>query len=174
KDGESDPQLALMSRPVPPEESQLWLLDLRINARGFHIDRELAGAARSIAQAAAPELNAELALLTGGAVTSISQVARLKLWLAQQGYMADTLDKAAIEDFLAGDNLAPAVRRALDLRQSGAQAAAKKIDALLARCDRDGRIRGALRYHGASTGRWAGNGVQPQNLKRPQTDDLEA
>jgi DNA polymerase bacteriophage-type len=72
------------------------------------------------------------------------------------------------------ENLAPAVRRALELRQSGAQAAAKKIDALLARCDRDGRIRGTLRYHGASTGRWAGNGVQPQNLKRPQIEDVDA
>ena len=106
--------------------------------------------------------------LTGGAVTSINQIARLKAWLAEQGCIADTLDKSAIKELLKGDNLSPAVRRALELRQGGAQAAAKKIDALLARCVRD-RIRGAFRYHGASTGRWAGNGVQPQNLKRPQS-----
>ena len=174
KDVETERELYQQLRPLPPEEQRLWLLDLRINARGFHIDRDLAAAARAIAQAAVPELNGELALLTDGTVTSISQIARLKLWLAQQGCMADTLDKAAIEDLLAADNLPPAARRALELRQSGAQAAAKKIEALLARCDRDGRIRGALRYHGASTGRWAGNGVQPQNLKRPQTGDLGA
>jgi hypothetical protein len=54
------------------------------------------------------------------------------------------------------------------------QAAAKKVNALLTRCDADGRIRGALRYHGASTGRWAGNGLQPQNLKRPEIDDIDA
>ena len=66
------------------------------------------------------------------------------------------------------------MRRALLVRQGGAQAAAKKIDALLARCDADDRIRGALRYHGASTGRWAGNGPQPQNLKRPLTEDIDA
>ena len=76
----------------------------------FCIDRDLAAAARAIAQAAAPELNAELAQLTGGAVTSINQVARLKLWLAQQGCIADTLEKAAIENLLAADNLPPAVR----------------------------------------------------------------
>ena len=64
-----------------------------------------------------------------------------------------------------------AVRRALELRQGGAQAAAKKIDAFLARCDSDGRIRGALRYHGASTGRWVGNG---ENLKRPLVEDIDA
>ena len=112
--------------------------------------------------------------MTGGAVTSINQIARLKLWLAQQGCITDTLDKTGIENLLVVDNLALAVHRALELRQSGAQAAAKKIDALLARCDRDRRIRGTLRYHGASTGRWAGNGVQPQNLKRPQIEDVDA
>jgi DNA polymerase bacteriophage-type len=70
--------------------------------------------------------------------------------------------------------LSSPVRRALELRQGGAQAAAKKSDALLARCDQDSRIRGALRYHGASTGRWSGNGVQPQNFKRPQIENVDA
>jgi DNA polymerase len=173
-DVESEREAYQQLRPLSPEEQQLWLLDLRINARGFFADRQLAEAARAIAQAAAPELDAELAQLTTGSVTSINQVARLKVWLSQQGCIADTLEKAAIENLLAADNLPPTVRRALELRQSGAQAAAKKIDALLSRCDRDGRIRGALRYHGASTGRWAGNGVQPQNLKRPQIEDVDA
>jgi DNA polymerase len=174
EDVESEREAYQQLRPLSPQEQQVWLLDLRINARGFHIDRGLAVAAYTIAKAAAPELNAELTQLTGGAATSINQVARLKLWLAQQGCKTDSLDKAGIKDLLGADNLALGVRRALELRQSGAQAAAKKIDSLLARCDRDSRIRGALRYHGASTGRWAGNGVQPQNLKRPQIEDVNA
>jgi DNA polymerase bacteriophage-type len=161
-------------RPLPSEEQRVWLLDLTINARGFFVDLPLAEAGFTIAQTAAPELNAELAQLTGGKVTSIHQVARLKVWLAQQGSSTTTLNKAEIEKLLAADYLPTTVRRALELRQSGAQAAAKKINALLSRCDRDSRIRGALRYHGASTGRWAGNGVQPQNLKRPQIQDVES
>jgi DNA polymerase len=31
-----------------------------------------------------------------------------------------------------------------------------------------------LRYHGASTGRWSGKAFQPQNLKRPVTEDVDA
>ena len=54
------------------------------------------------------------------------------------------------------------------------KAAVKKIDALLARAGDDDRVRGAFRYHGAATGRWAGEGFQPQNLKRPVVDDLAA
>ena len=62
----------------------------------------------------------------------------------------------------------------LELRLGGAQAAVKKIDALLARAGDDDRVRGAFRYHGAATGRWAGEGFQPQNLKRPVVEDLDA
>ena len=107
-------------------------------------------------------------------MTTIFQVARLKQWLASQGYAVDCLDKTAIADLLESEDLPDAVQRVLLVRRGGAQAAAKKIDALLARCDADGRIRGALRFHGASTGRWTGNGPQPQNLKRPLTDDIDA
>jgi DNA polymerase len=64
--------------------------------------------------------------------------------------------------------------RVLELRLGGAQSAVKKIDALLARAGDDDRVRGAFRYHGAATACWAGEGFQPQNLKRPIVDDLAA
>jgi len=66
------------------------------------------------------------------------------------------------------------VRRVLELRAGGAQSAVKKINALLARAGADDRIRGAFRFHGAATGRWSGAGIQPQNLKRPVVNDLDA
>jgi DNA polymerase len=174
KDVESEREAYQQLCALSPEEQQVWLVDLIINARGFFVDRQLAEAANVIAQTAAPLLDTELAQLTGGAVSSINQVARLKAWLARQGCSASTLNKVAIEKLLAADDLPITIRRALQLRQGGAQAASKKIDALLSRCDRDGRIRGALGYHRASTGRWAGNGVQPHNLKRPQIEDVDA
>ena len=62
----------------------------------------------------------------------------------------------------------------LELRLGGAQAAVKKIDALLACAGDDDRVRGAFRFHGPSTGRWSGEGFQPQNLKRPVVEDLDA
>lgn len=65
------------------------------------------------------------------------------------------------------------VRRVLELRAGGAQAAAKKLDALLLRAGDDDRIRGAFRYHGAATGRFSGEGFQPQNLKRPTIEKLD-
>jgi hypothetical protein len=112
---------------------------------GFHFDRALAEAARRIAQAIGPELNAELAQLTDGAISSIHQIGKLKDWLAAQGDSTKSLDKTAIDELLGAEQLPTKVARVLELRQGGAQAAAKKIDALLARCDSDGRIRSNLR-----------------------------
>jgi DNA polymerase len=174
QDVEVERELYLQLQPLIPQELKLWQLDCIINARGFYFDRTLAQAARRIAQALGPEINADLAEITGGAVTSIHQVAKLKGWLAEQDCTTKALDKGAIGTLLENEELPEFVRRVLELRQGGAQAAARKIDSFLARCDEDGRIRGALRYHGASTGRWAGNGVQPQNLKRPLTEDIDA
>jgi DNA polymerase len=155
-------------------EQTLWALSCRINERGFCVDRQFAEDARRIAQAAAPKIDAELAEITSGAVTGINQVARLIQWLQDQGCTAKKLDRTAVERQLEKEDLPPAVRRVLELRLSGAQAAVKKIDALLGRAGADHRVRGAFRYHGASTGRWAGEGFQPQNLKRPVAEDVDA
>ena len=160
--------------PLSPGEQALWVLSSRINTRGFCVDRKFAEAARRIAQAAAPEIDQELAEITGGAVTGINQIARLQAWLNEQGYPVKKLDRKAIEKMLLDAELPPPVQRVLELRLGGAQAAVKKIDALLARAGNDDRVRGAFRYHGASTGRWAGEGFQPQNLKRPVVEDLDA
>jgi hypothetical protein len=88
--------------------------------------------------------------------------------------MLDSLNRETIEKALEGDDLAPAVRRVLELRLDGGQAAVRKLDALLIRAGDDDRVRGAFRYHGAGTGRWSAEGVQPQNLKRPKVEDINA
>jgi DNA polymerase bacteriophage-type len=160
--------------PLSPSEQSLWQLSCVINNRGFCVDRPFAEAARRIAQAAAPEIDAELAELTGGAVTGINQIARLQTWLQTQGCSTESLDKKAIEKLLLNAELPPSVLRVLELRAGGAQAAVKKLDALLLRAGDDNRVRGAFKFHGAATGRWAGEGFQPQNLKRPGVEDLDA
>lgn len=159
--------------PLSDAEQVIWLLSNKINSRGYCVDRKFAEAARKIAGEVAPEINGELSELTAGAVTSIHQVAKLKQ-LQSAGCTTTTLDSDTVEKLLEGDELTTPARRALELRQAGAQAAVKKLDALLARAGCDDRVRGSFKYHGASTGRWAGEGLQPQNLKKPETKDLDA
>ena len=83
-------------------ERQVWLVDHKINfENGFGIDRKLATNAYKIAQQAGPEIDAEIAELTGGEVTSINQRDRLLKWAQAQGYTGKSLTRDAIERFLA-------------------------------------------------------------------------
>jgi DNA polymerase len=159
---------------LPAAEQTLWASSCAINSRGFCVDRKFAEAARRIAQAVRPEIDTELAELTDGVVTGINQIARLQQWLQDQGCPASKLDRRAVERLLETEDLPPKAHRALELRLGGAQAATKKIDALLARAGADDRVRGAFKYHGAATGRFSSEGFQAQNLKRPVVEDLAA
>ncbi len=58
--------------------------------------------------------------------------------------MLSKLDRGTIERLLDKEDLPAAVRRVLELRLGGAQAAAKKLNALLARAGDDDRVRGGF------------------------------
>jgi DNA polymerase bacteriophage-type len=102
--------------PLAPTEQALWILSNKIKQRGFRVDRGFAEAARKIAQAVGPEIDAELSELTAGAVSKINQIARLLSWLQQQGCTAKSLDRKAIEKQLLDPDLSPPVQRVLELR----------------------------------------------------------
>jgi DNA polymerase bacteriophage-type len=172
-DVEVERELFAHLQPLSPSEQTIWCLDACINSRGFYLDQQLTVAAKKLAAAAAPEIDTELAEVTGGGVTSVNQIARLQTWLCEQGCLVDNLDKKSVAALLK-TKLPPQVQRVLELRQDGGQAAVKKIAAVLNRVGGDGRVRGSFQYHKASTGRWSGSGVQPQNLKRPEIEDIDA
>jgi DNA polymerase len=159
-------------RPLSVDEQALWQLDLVINARGFHVDVELAKAAHELVRREQATIDAEIAALTGGEITSAGQVARITEFVRERGHRLAGLTKRSVAAVLARGHLDEEVRRLLELRREGARASVQKLNALLAGVDADGRLRGTLRYHGAATGRWAGRGFQPHNLKRAETEDV--
>ena len=159
--------------PLSPDEQKLWELDATINARGFFVDRKLAEAAQEIARQERKAIDEEIAEITDGKITSINQIGKLQALLQERGHNVTSLTKRSVSALLARQP-APDVQRLLELRAEGAQAAARKLASLLAGIDDDHRLRGTLRFHGASTGRWSGARFQPQNLKKPQTKDLNA
>jgi DNA polymerase len=154
-------------------EQALWVLDQQINARGFYIDRKLARAAQKLTREEQAAIDAELAAVTNGAVTTVNQVARITAYLEDHGHHVTSLKRRNVSAVLArgpDDN----VRRVLELRRSGARASARKFTTLFAGLDADDRLRGTLRYHGAGPGRWTGSRFQPQNLPRGSDIDPDA
>jgi DNA polymerase len=168
-DVEAERELYRLLPSLNEAELAVWQAHLAINARGFAFDVELASAAKTIAETLGPTINAELGELTNGAIDSVSQLSRMIAWLGDRGIVVKRLDKSAIEVLLAGD-LPDDVRHLLVLRQAGASASAKKLSAV-SRCCPDGRLRGAFRFHAATTGRFSSVGLQAQNLKNAEVSE---
>jgi hypothetical protein len=146
-------------------EQALWVLDHEINHRGIPIDRDLAVAIDALAKKQRLAINAEIAALTGGQVTTANQRDRIVKYLKANGYEIAGLTKTHVKEALA-NGLDDSARTLLELRSIGSQTAPAKVKPLLEGMDDDDRVRETLVFHGSAPGRWSGRKFQPQNLKK--------
>jgi DNA polymerase len=112
-------------------------------------------------------LNQELAGITGGLVPRATAVKKIMAFLVSRGVpVGETLDRFDVAELLIQD-IDPVAKRVLQIRQEVGKSSVGKLQAMKHRVSSDGRIRGTLKFHGASsTGRWTSAGVQFQNLPR--------
>ena len=157
---------------LSPEEQANWVLDAAINDRGIFIDGKLLDGAIRVAEAAQIAINAKLQNITEGEIKTINQP-KIKEWLDTHGCKVTDIQKTTLQKALTRSNLLPNTKRVIELRLEGAHAAAAKFLTIRDWRNPDGRVRGTLKFHGASTGRWASYGIQVQNMKRPLVEDLD-
>lgn len=171
---------------LPLPEYRTWVFDQRINQRGVMMDREAVESAIAIVEELMEKGCAELKRITGGAVETPSQRDKILTWCKENGLDLDNLRKETVAEVSAeyedADDLEDIdeeydllgvpvatdshVKRVLEIRSTLGLSSIKKLYALLNWACKDDRIRGMLQYYGASTGRFAGRGPQPQNLPR--------
>ncbi len=153
--------------PLSPKERDLWLLDHKVNQRGVQVDTAAVEVAIKIVEHEKKRLDEEMRKVTGNAVATANATAQLKAYLIDQGLKVEAVAKADVIALLADKTIPPACRRALQIRQEGGKSSTSKLVSMISRTNSDGRVRGNLQYHGATTGRWAGRGVNVQNFPRP-------
>lgn len=154
-------------RELSDEEQALWVLDRKINERGIQIDTRGCEAAIRIVEKEKKRLDAEMHRVTNGAVGACSEVKKLTEWVVGHGVEVAGLAKADVTELLNVGAVQGQVRAALRLRQEAGKSSTAKLAKMLACACPDGRVRGAMQYHGAATGRWAGRLIQIQNYPRP-------
>lgn len=150
-------------------ELALWHLDQRINDRGMAVDRELAEAAILAVHDVKRE-NAWRAqeITEGDVMNTTRRDSLLRHILEVYGVSLPDLTGPTVERRLKDVDLPAEVRELLQIRTESSTTSTAKFQALLNATSRDGRLRGALQFNGASrTGRWAGRSFQPQNMTRP-------
>lgn len=174
----------------PEKEYSLWCLDQAINDRGIPVDVELAQAAVAEAKKERKRLNNRTAILTAGEVDAATQRDRLLESIARQhGVILPDLRSKRIQDYLdspdeymkvladdgkkieamlSGD-MPPELRELLSVRVQASMNSTAKYRRIINQ-EVDGRMCYTMQMYGASrTGRDAGRGLQPQNLRRPLT-----
>lgn len=153
---------------LTPYEKEVWRLDQRINERGVRIDVAFAEKALQVVAEARKRADDRMWWLTDGEVKKCTEAARIVAWLNARGVPATSIAKGEQEEIILsaqtlGDSTAEEV---VELRRAASKTSTDKFKAMLASVNADGRVRGALMYCGASTGRWAGKIYQPHNLPR--------
>lgn len=154
-------------RPLSTEEMILWRFDQKINDRGITIDLDLVADMEAIVDQHVIYLDNQMALLTNGGVERCSQTERLKGWIyGRCGLLIESLAKGVIDSVFKHPDLDRVATAALDLWQEASKASVRKLQAAELCANGDRRARGLLRFHGATTGRWSGQLLQPQNFTR--------
>jgi DNA polymerase len=148
-------------------EEPVWQLDQTINMRGVQIDTEAAQAAADMVDRILTEVNAEFRVITG---VNYTQRDKFKAWAEDLGVLLPDTKGDTIDAVLGGAEgwMDPEAMRALQLHRRASHASNNKLKAMLRCTCADGRARRLLQYHGATTGRWAGRLIQPQNFPRPE------
>ncbi|MGN0279985.1 MAG: DNA polymerase [Lachnospiraceae bacterium] len=154
-----------------PVQEFVWAeyhLDQQINDRGIRIDTTLVEQAITMDERSQNEMTVALKELTD--LENPKSVKQLKDWLSEQGFEVESLGKKEVSKLIP---TAPAeLRKVLELRQMSAKSSVKKYTAMQNMMCADGRARGCFAFYGSHTGRFAGRGIQLQNLPKSDTKEL--
>lgn len=166
-DVDTEVELFLRTPMLTPTERKVWELDQKINMRGFAVDRPLVDTVLRLIDEETKEINRKTVLITDGGVRSTTQREKVLDFIEEKGVYLPDLRKKTVEDALAND-LVPdgPAKEILEYRLAISKTSTAKYQAFERRSRHDSRVRDILMYHAASTGRWGGVGVQPQNLPK--------
>lgn len=161
----------LSAFPVPEEVERQWQVDIRMNATGVGIDRQLVEGALTIDEENKKALLAEAYELTG--LSNPNSRNQLLDWLnSNTNLELEKLTKDSVAAAMTdADDVA---KKVLTIRKKLAKSSVSKYEMMASATGKDGRLRGTLQFYGANrTGRWAGRLLQVQNLPRNYIVNLD-
>jgi DNA polymerase bacteriophage-type len=169
QDVRAEEEIAGLIPQLSHRELELSRVDRSMNNAGIWLDVGTVKTLIEAAREAEKDEKARAAILSQGIVTNPgTQTERLTKWLQDQGLNIMDVSRPAVEEALTNGGLPCAkVEEMLSIRLRVARASVKKLSKMIEMLSAGDRLRGQFQYHGAGrTGRWAGRGVQCQNLPR--------
>lgn len=159
--------------PTTKEESWIWFLDQEINDRGVGIEEKLVRSAIQINEELSNRLKNRYIELTG--IDNPNSLQQLKGWIKDRtGVEIPSITKETIPQIKSDLAAHPDILEVLSIRQQLGKSSIAKYQKMLDMLLPDKRVKGILQFYGGSaTGRWAGRGVQVQNLPQNKIKDLD-
>lgn len=156
--------------PLPEWEQYYYEIDQMINEGGVRVDRDFIYSVLRINDIDRERMTDRAIEITG--LSNPNSNMQLRKWIGEQtGEEITSLTKNDLADFDFEDQ---AVMELVSLRKKLSRTSISKYAKMLGYIMEDDRIRGLLQFYGAwRTGRWAGRGVQVQNLARNYMKDLD-
>lgn len=158
--------LSKVVRELNTKELKVWQLDQTVNDRGIMVDIDMVQAAIQIGKEYKDRLKKEFTELTEIELKKSVPQGKFLTWLNSNEVQATDTQKQTIVDLMKDPKMTPKMRRVLEIKQELNKTSVAKYEKILQGVCKDRRLRDLLMYHGASTGRWSGRLVQPQNLPR--------
>lgn len=172
---ERDIRHKLEALPLKASEWDFYHMDQRINDRGVLIDRQLVEQAITCDLMLSEAMTKRAYELTG--LENPNSVSQLKGWLEERGIEIDSLGKKDVAAMIKEIDKNGLDQEALDmlkLRLQMAKSSVKKYQAADRYICSDGRAHGLFQFSGANrTQRWAGRGIQLQNLPQNHISTLD-
>lgn len=175
--------------PLSVDEKLVAAVDERINERGVYLDQVFAGQCLDVVDRRAHELANETFEATGAWLANATSTPALKKWLKDRGVKlpmvarktkkgmtkSETADRNTVLKLLEDRELPADVRAVLDNRVEANKATSlAKLKRVKTMVGGDGRLRYALQYCGAHTGRWTSSGLQVHNLPKNRMEPGES
>ncbi|MBC8703532.1 DNA polymerase [Staphylococcus pseudintermedius] len=156
--------------PVTEEEQKYWNLDQRINDRGIKLSKELMLGANELDKMSKEDLLKQAIQITR--LENPNSTSQLLKWLnEEQGLDIPNLQKKTVQEYLK--RATGKAKQMLEVRLQISKTSVKKYNKMHDMMCVDERVRGLFQFYGASTGRWAGRGVQLQNLTKHYMSAVE-
>lgn len=155
---------------VPTIEQRFWTVDQHINDRGIRLAEDLMLGANELDKISKAELLKQATLLTG--LENPNSPTQLLAWFnTEQGIDIPNLQKKTVQEYV--NKATGKAKQMLEIRLQMSKTSVKKYNKMHDMMCSDRRVRGLFQFYGAGTGRWAGRGVQLQNLTKHYISDTE-
>ena len=153
------------------QEYALWFLDQEINRRGVPVDVEFIEEACKLLSLLKEKADERLKIITEGKVSTGKQQKVLLNYFSETGITIPDCTRETMLKLLDSEAVLQhpnkeVLREIIYIRLAALYTSLAKYEKMRETVTPEGRIHYNFNYYGAITGRWAGRGVQLQNLPR--------